>query len=105
MALKTIPFRELEKHTNDMFEAVTIVAKRARQITADRFIIREEKRREEESLEDVTIVEELEERSPDYEQKKIEFDRKDKPVTAAVNELLDSNLEWKHPLDFEGEAE
>ena len=105
MALKTIPFRELEKHTNDMFEAVTIIAKRARQITADRFIIREEKRREEESMEDITIVEELEERSPDYEQKKIEFDKIDKPVSEAVDELLSNNLEWKHPLDFEAEKE
>lgn len=94
MALKTIPFRELEKHTPDMFEAVTIVAKRARYIRADRFIIREEKRREEESLEEISGLDELEERDPEYEIKKLEFDKVEKPVTQALNELLEEKLEW-----------
>lgn len=96
MALKTIPFRELEKHTPDMFETVTIVAKRARQITGDRFIIREEKRREDEAMEEINGIDELEERDPDFEIKKLEFDRVEKPVTEALNQLLDYELEWKH---------
>ncbi|MCF7796680.1 MAG: DNA-directed RNA polymerase subunit omega [Lentisphaeria bacterium] len=94
MALKTIPFRELEKHTPDMFEAVTVIAKRARQIRADRFIIREEKRREEEALEDISGTDELEERDPDFELKKIEFEKVEKPVTEALNELLGKKIEW-----------
>ncbi|MCF7800404.1 MAG: DNA-directed RNA polymerase subunit omega [Candidatus Marinimicrobia bacterium] len=99
MALKTIPFRELEKHTPDMFEAVTVVAKRARQIRADRFIIREEKRREEESMEEISGTDELEERDPDFELKKLEFDKVDKPVTQALKELLEENLEWSSAED------
>lgn len=105
MALKTIPFRELEKHTPDMFEAVTVVAKRARQIRADRFIIREEKRREEESLEEISSGgDELEERDPDFELKKLEFEKVEKPVTQALNELMDEKLEWSSPAE-EPEAE
>jgi len=79
-----------------MFEAVTIVAKRARQITGDRFIIREEKRREEEASEEINGIDELEERDPDFEIKKLEFDRVEKPVTEALNQLLGNDLEWQH---------
>ena len=105
MALKTIPFRELEKHTPDMFEAVTIVAQRARQITGDRFIIREEKRREEESLEEINGIDELEERDPDFEIKKLEFDGVEKPVSKAIDEFMASDLNWKNTQESESEEE
>ena len=48
MGLKTIPFKKIEEHTEDIFEAVTVIAKRARQIIGDRYVIEEERRREEE---------------------------------------------------------
>ena len=94
MGLKTIPFRKLDEHTEDIFEAVTVVARRARQIVGDRYIIQEELRREEETLDEIGGETELPTLELDDAQKE-EFDKVQKPTTQSIDELLSSKLQWE----------
>ena len=99
MGIKTIPFRDIEKKTTDIFEAVSIVGRRARQITADRFVIQEELRLEEENLEEIGGADDLyngNELGLEILNKE-EADKVIKPVTKALDEFLNGELEWENP--------
>jgi len=104
MGLNTIPFRKIEEHTEDVFEAVTVIAKRARQIIGDRYIIEEERRREEENLEEIGGEEET---APSYEvdveQDTEAYDETVKPTTLGLNEFLTGDLEWDKQAMFDEE--
>jgi len=97
MSANTIPFRKLEKQTRDVYEAVIVIGKRARQITNDRYIIQEELNREEESLEEIGGEEEFEPPELDLENfDKEQFESQDKPVTQALTEFLDGKITWRY---------
>ena len=83
MAVETIPFREIEKQTNDMYEATIVAAKRARQIISDRVA---EKEIEEDEVEP-GLLEEEPEIVEDYEEY-------EKATSVALNEFLRGELEW-----------
>ena len=105
MSANTIPFRKLEKQTRDVYEAVIVIGKRARQITNDRYIIMEELNREEESLEEIGGEEEYQLPELDLESfDKEEFVTQDKPVTQALNEFLEGKLSWRY-ADISGNGE
>jgi len=102
MGLKTVPFRKIEEHTEDIFEAVTVISKRARQIIGDRYVIEEERRREEENLDEIGGEEEV---TPAYEVD-TEIDREAydsvvKPTTAGLTEFLAGDLKWEKQAMFD----
>ena len=107
MGLETVPFRKIEEHTEDIFEAVTVIAKRARQIIGDRYVIEEERRREEENLEEISGEDEM---APAYEVD-TEIDREAydnvvKPTTVGLGEFLSGELKWEKQAMFDdGPAE
>ena len=89
MGLKTIPFRKIEEHTEDIFEAVTVIAKRARQIIGDRYIIEEERRHEEENMEEISGEDETTSNyNIDMEIDREEFDSTTKPTNQGLEEFL-----------------
>lgn len=102
MGLKTVPFRKIEEHTEDIFEAVTVIAKRARQVIGDRYVIEEERRREEENLDEIGGEEEV---TPAYEvDTEIDreaFDAVDKPTTVGLDEFLSGDLKWEKQAMFD----
>jgi len=103
MGLQTIPFRKIEEHTEDIFEAVTVISKRARQIIGDRYVIEEERRREEENLDEIGGEDEL---APTYDVEEVEIDRetyeqKLKPTTMALQEFLSGELKWEKQTMFD----
>ena len=103
MGLKTIPFRKIEERTEDIFEAVTVIAKRARQIIGDRYIIEEERRREEESLEEISGDSDM--TGPYQMEKEIDseaFDSIEKPTTQGLTEFLAGDLKWDKQSMYEG---
>ncbi|MCF7807790.1 MAG: DNA-directed RNA polymerase subunit omega [Candidatus Marinimicrobia bacterium] len=106
MGLTTIPFRKIEEHTEDVFEAVTVIAKRARQIIGDRYIIEEERRREEENLEEIGGEEET---APSYdvdvEINREAFDETVKPTTQGLEEFLTGELKWDKQAMFDEEGQ
>ncbi len=102
MGLQTVPFRKIEEHTEDIFEAVTVIAKRARQIIGDRYVIEEERRREEENLEEISGEDEM---APAYEVD-TEIDREAadavvKPTTVGLTEFLSGDLKWEKQAMFD----
>ncbi|MCF7822542.1 MAG: DNA-directed RNA polymerase subunit omega [Candidatus Marinimicrobia bacterium] len=107
MGLKTIPFRKIEEHTEDIFEAVTVIAKRARQIIGDRYIIEEERRREEENLEEISGDDEMptSNYNVDFEIDREAHDSLVKPTTMGLNEFLSGELKWEKQAMFEDESE
>lgn len=85
MAVETLAFRDLEKHTKDTYEATLIMAKRARQIIAERAV-----EEEFEEIEDELGL--MEERPREFE----DYVEPEKPVRIALREFLNGELEWSY---------
>ncbi len=102
MGLETVPFRKIEEHTEDIFEAVTVIAKRARQIIGDRYVIEEERRREEENLEEIGGEEEMTGTyDVDTEIDREAYDNVVKPTTVGLTEFLSGELKWEKQAMFD----
>lgn len=88
MPVKAFPFNQLEEKVENIFEAVMIAAKRARQINDEQMI-------------QVRTVMEGED-APEDENVKInredilDLEKLPKPVTTALNELLDGQLDFEY---------
>lgn len=88
MAVETIPFSELEKHTSDTFEAIIVMSKRARQINAERLA----------KMELPAFMDDDEE-APTLEREDLEdidFDGIEKATTFAIREMLQGDLTFRH---------
>ncbi len=106
MGLQTIPFRKIEEHTEDIFEAVTVIAMRARQIIGDRYVIEEERRREEENLEEISGDDDFgSSYDVDTEIDREAFDSVVKPTTMSLGEFLSGELKWEKQAMFEDSEE
>ncbi len=86
MPVKTLNIREIEKRAKNLYEAVIVVAKRARQINID---INEQIKSH---LGNIEIDEDNSEDVIDRESIISEFDRKAKPTTLAIEEMLEDKL-------------
>ncbi|MBX7152117.1 DNA-directed RNA polymerase subunit omega [bacterium] len=88
MPVKAFPFSELDEKVQNVFEAVMVAAKRARQINDEQMI-------------QVRTVMEGED-SPEDENVKVnredilDLEKLPKPVTTALNELLDGQLDFEY---------
>lgn len=86
MGLKTIPFREIENQSENMYEAVAAMSGQARVELQERIVNRVISEHEEEQI-DVY---------DDYEEKKPEdYQELEKVTTLAVNKFLEGNVNWK----------
>jgi DNA-directed RNA polymerase omega subunit len=92
MAVKPVSLRKLEEKTKNIYEAVVVMSKRARQINQERY--------EEQVME---LSEELEldvlDESPDI--KPEDYEEKEKVTTIAVNEFLEGEVNWRVLEDTE----
>ena len=71
MGLKTIPFREIEEKTENMYEAVSAMSQQAKLELQDRIVAKAIIEHEEIGDEDVDVFDEVEDISPEnYEEKK-----------------------------------
>ncbi len=100
MAVETIPFSELGEHTPDTFEAIIVMAKRARQINAERLA----------KMELPAFMDDDEE-APTLEREDLEdidFDGIEKASTFAIREMLQGDLTFRYkntaPENAEAEA-
>ena len=86
MAVKPVSLRKMEEKTKNIYEAVVVMSKRARQINQERY--------EEQVME---LSEELEldvlDESPDI--KPEDYEEKEKVTTKAVNEFLEGKVNWR----------
>ena len=86
MAVKPVSLRKMEEQAKNIYEAVVVMSKRARQINQERY----EKQVMEESEElEMDVLDE----SPDI--KPEDYEEKEKVTTIAVNEFLEGEVNWR----------
>lgn len=94
MSLKPLSFREIEEQTGDIYEAVVVMERRAKQILRDRLV--EKIIKEEESREMGVFDEVPDEIDPET------YQEVEKVTTVAIEEFINGDLTWhKYPQDSE----
>ena len=89
MAIEPISFKKLLKKTDDIYESVAVVSRRAKQILQDRVF----KQIIEENTE---LSEEEGVLSEPVHREDIDFDKEEKVTSIALDEYLEGNVNWKH---------
>ena len=89
MAVKPISLRKVEEKANNIYEAVVVMAKRARQINQERF---EEQVMEESEALELDVLDELPDIKPE------DYEEKEKVTTEAMDEFLEGKVHW-HVLE------
>ena len=94
MSLKPLSFRQIEEQTGDIYEAVVVMERRAKQILRDRLV---EKIIKEEESRDMGVFDEVpDEIDPET------YQEVEKVTTVAIEEFINGNLTWhKYPQDSE----
>ena len=77
----------MEEKTSDIFEAVIVMSKRAKQILSNRIVEEIIESNEEEELE-MGVYDQIEEKNPD------DYEELEKVTTEAVNEFFDGDIKW-----------
>jgi DNA-directed RNA polymerase omega subunit len=91
MKVQAISMSNLMKKCDDIYTAVMIVSKRARQIIDQRVIPIEENEEVEDSIE--------------FSEPEIVIEDVDKPMVVALEEYLQGELEWRQPEEFTPESD
>ena len=87
MAVKPLALRKLEKQSKNIYEAVVVMSKRARQINQDRY--EEKVINETDDISELYVLDELPQVDPD------EYEEKEKVTTEAMDEFLSGDLQWR----------
>ena len=87
MAVKPLALRKLEKQSKNIYEAVVVMSKRARQINQERY--EEKVILETDDISDLDVLDELPQIAPD------EYEEKEKVTTEAMDQFLCGEVEWK----------
>ena len=87
MALKPLSIRNMEEKTSDIFEAVVVMSKRAKQILNNRIVEEIITSADEEEVE-MGVYDQIEEKNPE------DYEELEKVTTTAVNEFVDGNIQW-----------
>ena len=86
MGIKTIPFRNVEEHADNMYEAVAAMFSQARRELGERVL---EATLKEVESDDYGVFDEVEESTPE------EYVEKEKVTTIAINKFLDGDVTWR----------
>lgn len=92
--VKARDIKEMASRTNNIYESITIISKRARQLSA------ELKRELHDKLEEfVVVTETIEEIHENKEQIEISrsYEKMASPTLLATEEFLNNDLEWRYP--------
>ena len=85
MALEPISIRKMEDQTQDVYEAVVVMSKRAKQVLGNRIV--EEIMDSNEEVE-MGVYDQVIEKNPE------DYEELDKATTVAVNEFIEGGLKW-----------
>jgi len=86
MAVKPVSLRKMEEKAKNIYEAVVVMSKRARQINQERY---EEQIIEESEELEMDVFDELPDIKPE------DYEEKEKVTTMALNEFLDGEVNWR----------
>jgi len=87
MALESISIRKMEKQTQDFYEAVVVMSKRAKQVLNNR--IAEKMMVSNEEVE-MGVYDQIFEKNPE------DYEEVEKVTTVAVKEFINGELVWKN---------
>ena len=87
MALEPLSIRNMEEKTSDIFEAVVVMSKRAKQILNNRIVEEIITSADEEEVE-MGVYDQIEEKNPE------DYEELEKVTTTAVNEFIDGDIQW-----------
>jgi len=104
----TIPLEELKKHSKNVYEAIMIVAKRARQLNDDQKRLIEQETGYDSSLDSINDDDQDDESSETAEERQahpVKYLKLPKPTTLALEEMLSGKLTHEYAeKPSEGEA-
>ena len=86
MALETLSIKNMEEKTEDIYEAVVVMSKRAKQILSDRVVDEMISSAEEEV--EMGVYDQVVEKTPE------DYEELEKVTTVAVNEFVEGDIEW-----------
>ena len=86
MAIKPVSLRKIEEQAKNIYEAVVVMSKRARQINQERY---EEQIMEESEELEMDVLDELPDIKPE------DYEEKEKVTTKAMNEFLEGEVNWR----------
>ena len=93
MAVKPVALREIEKQSKNIYEAVVVMSKKARQINQGRY---EEKVIDEsEDISELDVLDELPQIDPEN------YEEKEKVTTEALDQFLSGEVQWETLEDEE----
>ena len=90
MSVRTLKLNEIESKTDNLYEAVMVISKRARQINTE---INDQIKSQ---LGNIEVDEESGDENIDRESIISEFDKKAKPTSIAIDEILDNKLDFEY---------
>jgi DNA-directed RNA polymerase subunit K/omega len=92
MALEPVSIRQMEEQTPDVYEAVVVMSKRAKQVLNNR--IMDDMMITTEDVE-MGVYDQIDEKNPE------DYEEVDKATTVAVNEFINGELVWKNTEEGE----
>ncbi|MBT4064216.1 MAG: hypothetical protein HN927_08550 [Candidatus Marinimicrobia bacterium] len=92
MALEPVSIRKLEEQTPDVYEAVVVMSRRAKQVLNNRII--DDMMITTEDVE-MGVYDQIDEKNPE------DYEEVDKATTVAVNEFINGELVWKNTEEGE----
>jgi DNA-directed RNA polymerase subunit K/omega len=94
----TIPLSELEKLSGNLYEAIVIIAKRARQINEEQKSLIDIETEMDDSMDDYEDEEEveMEEEQEEIKKKAIKLP---KPTEIAIQEMLTGQIKWDYGIE------
>ena len=92
MAVKPVSLRKMEEKAKNIYEAVVVMSKRARQINQERY---EEQVIEESEELEMDVFDELPDIKPE------DYEEKEKVTTMALYEFLEGEVSWRVLEDTE----
>ena len=89
MGLKSLSIQIMEDRTNDVYEAVVVMSKRAKQVLNNRIM----EKMMDAAIEDVEmgVYDQVVDENPE------DYVESEKATTVAVNDFMDGKLEWGEP--------
>ena len=87
MAVKPLALRKLEEKSKNIYEAVVVMSKRARQINQERY--EEKVINETDDINELDVLDELPQINPD------EYEEKEKVTTEAMDQFLAGDVQWR----------
>jgi len=92
----TIPIEELKKHSSNIYEAIMIIAKRARQINDEQKRLIELETGYDSSLDNVNDDDDDGEAAEERQTQPVKYIKLPKPTTLALEEMLSGRLAYQY---------